>query len=245
MSWFEDWFNSPLYEKLYAYRNEEEAKKLAALIEQEIPQKKFPNILDLGCGRGRHSITLAKLGYRVTGVDLSPEAIKKARATARKEQLSNVTFKVDDMRNSLNRSFDAVLNLFTTFGYFLSDDENINVLQNVHSMLENDGIFIMDYLNAEVVKKTIVPDDSGSYGKLKYDIERKIEDGMVFKTIHFSGKELQKPIEYQERVKLYDLDWFKETFSNIGLQLKTVYGNYEGADFSPEKSPRLIMVSQK
>lgn len=245
MSWFEDWFNSPLYEKLYAYRNVDEAKQLAALIEQEIPVSDYPEILDLGCGRGRHSITLAKLGYQVTGIDLSPEAIKKARYIAKTEGLTNVTFKVDDMRNSLNRTFDAVVNLFTTFGYFLDDEENINVLRNVHSMLKNEGVFFIDYLNAESVKNNIVPDDKGSYGNLTYTIERKIEEGMVYKTIHFSGKELEEPIEYQERVKLYSLPWFEKIFSELGLTLKTVYGDYKGENFTPQKSPRLIMVAQK
>jgi len=83
MSWFEEWFDSPLYEKLYANRNSDEAERLADLIEKEIPVKKYSTVLDLGCGRGRHSIALATRGYDVTGVDLSEEALAKARSGIR------------------------------------------------------------------------------------------------------------------------------------------------------------------
>lgn len=245
MSWFEDWFNSPLYEKLYSYRNEDEAELLAKLIEKEIPKSDFPDILDLGCGRGRHSITLAELGYEVTGIDLSPEAIKKARSIASEKKLKNVTFKVEDMRNPLPKTFDAIVNLFTTFGYFLNDAENERVLDNVTTMLKSEGVFFMDYLNSNIVRNSIVPDESGSYGNLNYTIKRKIESDMVYKTIQFSGDSLDEPVEYQERVKLYDLDWFEQKFRKFDFQMQSVYGNYKGAKFDPETSSRLIMIAQK
>lgn len=245
MSWFEDWFNSPLYEKLYSYRNEDEAELLAKLIEKEIPKSVYSNILDLGCGRGRHSITLAELGYTVTGIDLSPEAIKKARFTAREKELKNVTFKVGDMRNPLPNKFDAIVNLFTTFGYFLKDSENEKVLINVNTMLKSKGVFFMDYLNSNIIRNSIVPDESGAYGNLNYTIERKIESDMVYKTIRFSGDSLDEPVEYQERVKLYDLDWFREKYRKFDFHLQSVYGNYQGAKFNPEISPRLIMIAIK
>jgi len=245
MSWFEDWFNSPLYEKLYSYRNEDEAELLAKLIEKEIPKSDFPKILDLGCGRGRHSITLAEMGYTVKGIDLSPEAIKKATAIAEKKNLENATFEVEDMRNPLPETFDAVVNLFTTFGYFLDDSENISVLKNVNSMLKTEGIYFMDYFNAEIIRENIVTEESGAYGELHYDIERKIEDDMVFKKITFTGPSLDNHVDYQERVKLYDLEWFKERFHELDFQLTNVYGNYRGADFEPDSSPRLIMTAKK
>lgn len=245
MSWFEKWFNSPLYEKLYSYRNEEEAELLASFIEDKIPKSQYPRLLDLGCGRGRHSITLAEMGYTVKGIDLSPEAISQAESTAKKRGLSNVTFQVEDMRNPLPETFDAILNLFTTFGYFLDDQENFNVLKNVDSMLNEKGLFLIDYLNATRIRKNIVSEESGSYGKLDYQIERKIEKDMVFKTIRFTGSSINDPVQYQERVKLYELEWFEDNFSEIGFELCSVYGDYKGSKFDPETSPRLLMISKK
>lgn len=245
MSWFEEWFDSPLYEKIYSNRNKEEAALLANLIETIIPIEKYSNILDLGCGRGRHSITLAQRGYQVTGLDLSEEAIHKARRLAENEGLANLQFFIGDMRDQLDYTFDAVLNLFTTFGYFLDDSENIKVLFNVKNMIKNDGIFIQDFLNSSYIKKTLVPHETGRYENLYYEIERRIENGMVFKNIRFTGPDLTEPVEYNERVKLYNLTWFKEQLSNTGLKLQATYGEYDGRSYDEQESSRMIMVSKK
>lgn len=245
MSWFEEWFDSPLYEKLYANRNEEEASLLADLIEAEIPAKNYPHILDLGCGRGRHSITLARRGYDVVGIDLSDEAIKKARSKAQEQNLDNVLFKIGDMRKPLFHEFDAVVNLFTTFGYFLDDSENKKVLKSVNRMLKQDGLFLIDFMNAIYVKNNLNPKGSGQYGDYSYQIERVIKNNMVFKTIRFSGGNLNTPVEYVERVKLYDLEWFREHLVKQGFSLKKVYGDYKGGEFIPESSSRLLIIAQK
>lgn len=245
MSWFEEWFDSPLYEKIYANRNREEAAQLATLIENQIPVTDFPHLLDLGCGRGRHSITLAKRGYHLTGVDLSEEAIKKARRLASEDKLNNTEFFIGDMRDPIDRTFDAVLNLFTTFGYFLDDSENVDVFKNVNRMLKTGGLFLQDYLNSELVQMNLVSSEEGEYESLHYRIERKIENNMVFKTILFTGPDLDKPLEFTERVKLYDLDWFKNELEKSGFEMLTIYGNYRGSSFDKNESPRLIMLSQK
>lgn len=245
MSWFEEWFDSPLYEKIYADRNHKEAAQLANLIESRMPGSGFRDLLDLGCGRGRHSITLAKRGYRITGVDLSEEAIKKARRLASEENLKNIRFLIGDMREPIEQTFDAILNLFTTFGYFLDDLENRNVLKNVNRMLKSDGLFFQDYLNSHFVKSNLVPSESGEYDNIQYEIVRKIEENMVFKTIRFSGPELNQPLEFTERVKLYELDWFEKELEQNGLKLLTLFGDYKGSPFQKKESPRLIMLSQK
>src|SRR5690625_7905088 len=102
MSWFEDWFDSPLYEKLYSNRNEEEAHLLADLIEDEIPNRSYPEILDVGCGRGRHSVALARRGYEVTGVDLSQEVVGKAEEIAEEAGVRKVTFVTGDVGEPLD-----------------------------------------------------------------------------------------------------------------------------------------------
>ncbi|MEX2456681.1 MAG: methyltransferase domain-containing protein [Balneolaceae bacterium] len=245
MNWFEEWFDSPLYEKLYINRNESEAEDLARLIEKIIPRETYPKVLDLGCGRGRHSLTLAEKGYGVMGIDLSPQAIAKATKKVEKRGLENVQFKEQDMRIPLDDTFDAVVNLFTTFGYFLEDSENIKVLRSVHSMLRTKGRFMIDFLNTNLVEKNLVRRESGRYENLYFDIERFIEDEMVYKKITFSGDDLEEAVHYQERVKLYDLNWFKQKFDECGFSLKNGWGNYSGEEFNPEKSPRLILLAEK
>jgi len=243
MSWFEEWFDSPLYEKLYAYRNEEEAELLAGLIEDEIPKYSYPEILDLGCGRGRHSLTLAEKGYSVTGVDLSEHAIHKARRIASERKLDNVTFLIGDMREPLNRKFDAALNLFTSFGYFIDDEENASVFDAVEKMVKSNGRFLVDYMNAEKVKENLVAEESGVYQDINYSIMRWIENNMVFKKIVFDLNGESK--SYTERVKLYGEEWFKEELIKRGFEIYRCYGSYDGKPFIPESSSRLIFIAEK
>lgn len=243
MSWFEEWFDSPLYEKLYAYRNEEEAELLAGLIENEIPKERYPEILDLGCGRGRHSHTLAEKGYHVTGIDLSEQAIQKARRIAAERNLDNVTFLVSDMRKPLSRKFDAVLNLFTSFGYFIDDSENASVFDSVEKMVKNNGRFLVDYMNAEKVRENLVAEETGVYQDINYSIMRWIENNMVFKKIVFNLNGESK--SYTERVKLYGEEWFKEELLKRGFEIYRCYGSYDGEPFNPKSSSRLIFIAEK
>lgn len=245
MSWFEEWFNSPLYEKLYANRDEGEAELLAKLIVKEIPPEQYQTILDLGCGRGRHSFALARHGYNVTGIDLSPAAIKKARKTAAERGFDQITFHVRDMRKPLPGSFRAVVNLFTTFGYFLDDDENLKAVKAVHQMLEPGGRFMIDFLNAHKVRETLVPEESGTYGELNYRIRRFIKNEMVHKEITFTDGSLHKPKTYRERVKLYDEMWFRNAFESYGFTVKHCWGDYKGNNFDEKSSPRLILLAEK
>lgn len=245
MNWFEVWFDSPLYEKLYAYRNKNEADELGDLIEEELPKSEYPKILDLGCGRGRHSITMAERGYDVTGIDLSKEAIQRAKQVAREKNLPNLHFQVGDMRRPLDKTFDAVLNLFTTFGYFLKDDENAGVIASVAQMLESSGIFILDYLNAYKVRKNLVAEEDEKFRDLTVHISREISDNMVYKNILFDGNGLNEPVEYQERVKLYELNWFERNFATYRFRIKKIYGSYNGDEFDKNESPRLLMIAEK
>ena len=244
MDWFEEWFNSPLYEKLYSNRDEEEARQLIAFLEQTLLLNNCSNILDLGCGRGRHAINLAKKGYRVKGIDLSEEAIKTATAKARELNLDNAEFEVRDMRNPLTETFDAIVNLFTTFGYFEQDEENALVLDSVVKMLNNEGVFVLDYLNAEKVRQTYEPEDEGEFQGIHYEIDRYINNDAIHKDIVFYGDELSSPRNYSERVKLYDFDWFKNEMQKRNLQILDVNGDYRGSDFDPASSPRLLIISQ-
>jgi len=244
MSWYKDWFDSPLYELLYAYRNEKEANRLANLIEQQIPKQSYPRIVDVGCGRGRHSITLAERGYNVTGFDLSPQAIHRAKTIAADRNLQNVTFLVNDMREPLRETFDAALNLFTTFGYFIDEDQNVGVLKNISAMLKPNGLFLIDFMNAKKVERELIPSESGEHNGVKYSISRYIDDGFVYKNISFSEDSDQPGEEFTERVQLFDKKWFTDNLKKSGFEPISYWGNYDGEPFDPLNSSRLIILSK-
>lgn len=243
MDWFEEWFDSPLYEKLYANRDEKEAAELIALLERTLSLRKCSKILDLGCGRGRHSIKLSKKGYQVTGIDLSEQAIATAREKAGALDIEGIRFEVRDMRDPLPETFDAVVNLFTTFGYFESDAENASVFDSVGKMLVPGGIFVLDYLNAARVRRAIRPFDEGAFHGIHYTIHRYIKNNAVFKEIEFSGGAIEGVKKYAERVKLYKRSWFEREMGKRNLAIDHTYGDYKGNDFDPEISDRLLIIS--
>lgn len=242
--WYEAWFNSPLYEQLYANRDEKEAERLAGFISKKLPSDQYNPVLDLGCGRGRHSITLARRGYQVTGIDLSPRAVETARKRAEDEGLdSSTNFQIGDMRHPVGRTFNLIVNLFTTFGYFEDDEENLAVLQNVKTMLKPDGFFVFDFLNASQVRKNIKPLEEGTLDFYHYHISRRIVDDTVLKTITFQPPNGQE-CTFTERVKLYDKAWFEKHLPRMGFKIDDIFGGYEGQEFKEATSSRLLIFAR-
>lgn len=243
MSWYRDWFDSPLYEKMYANRDEEEASRLSEFIARSAPVNHYPYVLDLGCGRGRHSLNLARHGYNVKGIDLSPNAIEKARKKAAEAGL-DITFQVGDMREVSEKDMDMVVNLFTTFGYFEQDEENRLVLKNVYDMLRTGGLFFLDYLNMNQAKKDFIPEEKGHIDDISFQIRRKKDQQHFMKEMTFQvpGEREQT---FSERVKQYDLKWFEDSFEHIGFTLLQTFGGYSGEEFDENSSPRLLMLCEK
>lgn len=243
MKWYEEWFNSPLYEKMYAERDDEEASRLADFLVTLVPNEHYPNVLDLGCGRGRHSLNFARRGYNVTGIDLSPKAIEKAANKAKKEEL-DIEFLVRDMREPLDRNFDVIINLFTSFGYFSSDERNEMVLDSIRAMMHEQSVVIIDYMNVSYTLENYIRCEEGELDGISYEINRFVSDDTINKEMVFHMKDGTER-GYRERVKLYDLSWFKRMMNRRGAAIKDVFGDYSGNTFDSKKSPRMIMLFER
>jgi 2-polyprenyl-3-methyl-5-hydroxy-6-metoxy-1,4-benzoquinol methylase len=246
-AWYESWFNTDLYYHIYANRNHREAAVLANLISQKIPSATHNHLLDVACGRGRHSIQMAMKGYEVTGVDLATKALETAKLHAIEFGVEHRThFEQKDMRAlNYHNQFDAAINVFTSFGYF-TNSENFEVLQQISQSLKPNGLFLFDYLNPVTVEKNLMKEEDGVYLALalSYQIKRWIADNVVYKSISLSDKD-QHIYTTQEQVCLYNRDWFEAHFLKAGLQIKEAFGNYEGLTFDPKTSPRQIYLCQK
>ena len=185
MSWFEDWFNTPYYHILYKDRDFVEAESFITNLTNNLQLPQHSKIIDLACGKGRHSVFLNKLGYNVLGVDLSTESISFAQKDFGKEHLQ---FKIHDMRNELYpdvslEKVNAVFNLFTSFGYFDDENDNKKVFQSVKNVLEKDGIFILDFLNERFVKNTLVEESAINKGGIDFTIKKRIEEKFAIKVL--------------------------------------------------------------
>lgn len=235
--WYEDSFGED-YLIVYKHRDFGGARKEVERMISWLDLPAGSKVLDLCCGMGRHSLVLAEAGFEVTGVDLSEELLRETRAQKGAEQ---VTWLRSDMRNlPLTGGFDAVVNLFTSFGYFEEDEEQVKVLCEIHRMLKPGGKFIIDYLNPAHVIRNLVPHSTREDGENLIDEFRWIECGYVKKDIILTTKSDSTPRKYHERVKLYSLEKFQEMIEIAGLQLEAVHGSYEEDAYDAESSTRMI-----
>lgn len=235
-AWYASWFDTPYYHILYKDRDYEEA----ALFMQNITHylKLSPNatILDVACGRGRHSKYLNKLGFQVTGIDLSPSSI----AYASQFKNDTLTFKVQDMCEPLPQRFDAVFNLFTSFGYFEEEQQNIKALAAFKKQLSTKGYGVLDFLNVGYVKEHLVPEEVKEVEGIKFTIKRRFTDKYIIKDISFEDS--GNSFSFSEKVKAITLDDFKFFFKETNITLIDTFGDYKLNPFDVQKTQRLILV---
>lgn len=238
--WYKNWFGND-YLTLYAHRNEDEANDLIDLIHSYIKVSPHAKILDLCCGQGRHALILAKLGYSVYGMDLSRALLQEANN--RKDKHHRAYFIQADMRYLPTlSSFHLLLNLFTSFGYFESDQENLAVFLEFYNALERGGNFVFDYLNPNHVIQNLVPYEHEELNTMKIDIERQIHGNRVQKKICL--KKEKNESTFYESVKMYQPGEIFTMLKQAGLSVLHVFGDYHGSDFNQE-SPRLLVIGEK
>lgn len=232
--WFASWFDSPFYPILYQHRDYREAENFISHLLTSLNPPYSAHFLDLACGRGRHSIFIHQKGYRVTGLDLSPESIADANLYAK----DGLQFGVHDMREPLQGKFDYILNLFTSFGYFADTTENLKVLGNVKEALEPGGTFVLDFMNVGSVIPALVPYQEKELDGILFKLSKQVEDGFIVKDIHLTHD--NQDHHFQERVQALDRNDFESMFAQVGLEVVDTWGNYNGDKYSRELSPRLI-----
>lgn len=232
--WFASWFDSPFYPILYQHRDYREAEGFISKLLQFLRPGPKTHFLDLACGRGRHSVFIHKHGHQVTGVDLSPDSI----ADASLNQKPGLDFRVHDMRKPFPATYNYILNLFTSFGYFNDQDDNLKVLQHVKKALEPNGVFVLDFMNVEKVIPELVLSEEKELNGIHFNIRRSVQKGYIVKDIHIDNK--KDTFHFQERVQALDQNAFESFFKTVGLEVIEIWGDYSGNNFSAERSPRLI-----
>lgn len=238
--WFATWFDTHYYHVLYANRDDREAEFfISNLMNLLKPNSETASLLDLACGKGRHSIYMNKLGFNTMGVDLSAQSI----AHARQFENENLHFQVQDMREPLNAKFSHIFNLFTSFGYFDSIVENQKVMQAIRAMTAENGILVIDYLNAFKTVKNLVQEETKILDKIRFDIERKADEQHVYKYIKVTDGDFSE--RYMERVQLLKFSDFETLLNQIGFKVTHSFGDFQLNPFDKEQSDRLILIAQK
>lgn len=241
--WYEESFGED-YLLVYKHRDVQGAEHEVHDMINWLRLKLGSKVLDLCCGMGRHSLALAEAGFRVTGIDLSEVLLREAR---RMDPGQRVRWVQADMRNlPQENDYDAVVNLFTSFGYFREDAEQLKVLREIRRVLKPGGSYIIDFLNPAYVKRHLVAQSEREDEGQRIQEERSIRDGYVHKHIRITDVETGRdPRNYEERVKLYTRDEMLDLLAQAGLEVDQVHGGYDEEIYDATSSPRMIFVGHR
>ncbi len=240
--WYRDWFNSPFYHRLYFERNEKEAKACIHKLIDFLQAQPGSRMLDVACGRGRHSRMLAEWGFDVTGFDLSINNIDYAKQFEK----DNLIFYLHDMRLPFwINYFDYAFNFFTSFGYFATRREHDDAMRTISASLKPAGIFVIDYLNVHYVEDRLVHNELRNIAGTSYEIHRWENENHFYKKIVVTDASLATPEEYTEKIAKFSLGDFTDMLSFQNLQVMEVFGDYNLGPYDVRKTPRLVIVSRK
>lgn len=238
VEWFQDWFDTTYYHTLYNHRNDDEARFFMKNLIAFLKLEKGNKILDLPCGKGRHAVFLNEQGFDVVGADLSNNNI----LAAKKHENSTLYFYKHDMRNALKGKYDAIFNLFTSFGYFDDSQTNIKVLKNFKSAINTNGHIIIDFLNIKKIEKALVPKEEFTKNGIKFLIKKHITNGFLIKDIIFEANNKQH--HFVEKIQYLDFEKFNILVKKSNLKIKNIFGDYNLSPFNKEKSDRFILILQ-
>jgi SAM-dependent methyltransferase len=242
--WYARWFGQD-YIRLYPHRDTAEAERQVEFLLRTVSGLKPGDwVLDLCCGAGRHSRLLAARGFRVVGVDLSAELLARADESGRTYHLA----RCDMRRLPFGPVFGLVANFFTSFGYFSTDAENKRILEALGSVLRPGGRFIIDYLNPDQLRASLVPETrtrlpGGSDVLQRRRVDR--ENRRVEKDILITDPEGRERT-FRESVRLYSREEMAGMIEQTGLELDAVHGDFAvGAAPFCSSSPRMILIGRK
>lgn len=228
----------------------EDTKRQVDFLVEKLQLKGGEKILDLACGFGRHSLELARRGFDVTGVDITPDYVDYATQTAEKEKLK-ARFICSDIREvKFDNEFDVVLNMADgAVGYLENEEENLRIFDVISKALKKNGKHFMDIMNADYAV-THFPCklwDEGekclTLSKFEWDSETKI---MLYGQLDYPyGEPLPKPVmEWGNPTRLYSLDEVEQIFSGLGMRVLDSYADF-GGKASSENDIQLMVISEK
>jgi SAM-dependent methyltransferase len=238
--WFATWFETDYYHTLYKYRDKAEAEHFIQHLLEALEAPPGSNVLDLACGKGRHSITLNELGMNVLGADLSANSISQANESAK----VGLEFLVHDMREVIEgRKFDYVFNLFTSFGYFDEKVENQKVIDAIAAMLNPNGQLVIDFLNAHKVIRELIPNEVKSIDGIDFHITREYNGSHILKHIRFEDD--GKLFHFTERVQALKLEDFEQFLKKARFEIIRTFGDFDLRPYEEQTSSRLIIIAKR
>jgi len=247
MSWWQAFFDQEYLHLWAPFLPPEQTAQTVAGIQAALKLPSAAEVLDLACGQGRIAVPLAQAGYRITGLDYSEHLLNVARQTAADAGV-DITFHRADMRDipaEWHGRFDAVINIFTAFGYFESEAEDQKVLAGVASALKPGGQFLIDVSHRDRLARDFVPRDWRELPDGTFVWTQRLFDPIA----GMSGEDLAWLADGQIhrrsfRVRAYTATELTRMLKAAGLLPRAYYGDWELNPFKFD-SRRLIILSVK
>ena len=246
-NWYTEFFNED-YPLIYRERLSQDAtERESAFSVRALGLQEGDRVLDLACGHGRHAVALARRGMVVTGQDLNEDYLQMARDGAAQAGVEIETVHGDMRDIPFTDEFDAVINMFTAFGYFESEDEDVRVLQAVANALKDGGKLLLDTINREWVLANYIQNDWHTDDGGNTFLEHREFDlvtgrnRVTFSIVTADGTRRDSP---GHDVRLYTLTELVRLLQAAGLRLSATYGDYDSAPYAIN-TPRMIIVATK
>ncbi len=250
-NWFREAFRAE-YRDVYAGRTQEDAERAVKAVVAALPLTAHDIVLDLCCGHGRHLRALARLGIPSVGVDLSADLLRLASAELRgKKPHATAATSPRLVRGDMRRlpfaaSFTAVVNFFTSFGYFETDRENERAAAEIARVLRLGGRFCLDLMNPTRTLKELKPHTQRTAGRLEIVETRRFDQQhkRIEKRVELSHPDWPEPRGYVESVRLFTADEIERLLAAQGLNVERVVGDFNGSPFDGG-SERMIVLGSK
>jgi SAM-dependent methyltransferase len=247
--WYATAFNR-IWLRLHPHRDDAEAARHAPGIVRLLGLRPGQRVLDVACGAGRYCRALAARGLSVTGVDLSADLLEEARAKSPNLPGMPLYLRWDARALPFREQFEGAVSLFTSLGYFETRQDDVLVLKGVHAALTPGGRFLLDYLHADEVRGSLVPEEVLDVPGLTATVTRRIDGGAdgqrVVKTVEARASGTDRvEASYSEWVRLYEPDELDALLREAGLEPEGErYGDLDGRAFTPT-APRCVRVAKK
>ncbi|MHC5009537.1 MAG: class I SAM-dependent methyltransferase [Planctomycetota bacterium] len=240
-----------IYLRLYAHRNDAEARGHVQPIMDLLGLRAGDRVLDIACGAGRHARALAARGLRVTGVDLSEDLLEEAREASPNLPGTPDYLRWDIRDLPLRGQFEGAISMFTSFGYFEDREDDLSIMEGAHRALVPGGRFLLDFLNEAQVRAKLVPFSDTEADGLRVRVERRIDDDApggprVYKAVHVQSTDTRLvETSFEEQVRLYTPAEIDELLADAGLRpVGDPLGEFDRRPFTAE-SPRYIRVAER
>ena len=245
--WWKSFFKNHYWDLYKNKFTEERNKREANFIYKTLNLSEKASVLDLCGGCGRIAVPLAQKGVNVHVLDFNKNFLDLAQKKADKKRVSIETCKSDMREIPYSNKFDAVINIFTSFGYFKSEEENLKVLKEVNKSLKLNGLFLIDVQNGKWIEKnhsSKMREQNGSKTIIKksnLDLENKTNRV----EISILNTKNEKTTKTLHETKLYCFSELKNKIESNGFEIVKKYGNFKGEKLNTETSRRIITLARK